>query len=164
MFYQVHLARILALLALFTLSASQVGCSSWFRDALKDPEVRLVKVEVVKARLLEQRFLLRFRIDNPNPVSLSVRGLIYDIYLNDIPLAEGEFNQHVSVPAHGHETFEIPVTTNLWRHVKGMVKMLEEPDAPIHYRLKGEVKTGIFGHNVQVLRIGEIIPGDYLPE
>ncbi|WP_282339709.1 MULTISPECIES: LEA type 2 family protein [Pseudomonas] len=164
MFSQVSLARILGLLALLALSASQVGCSTWFTSHLEDPEVRLVKVEVVKARLLEQRFTLRFRIDNPNDVRLSVRGLIYDIYLNDIPLAEGEFNKHVSVPAHGHQTFEIPVRTNLWRHVKGMVKMLEEPEAPIHYRLKGEVKTGMFSRNVQVLRIGEIIPGDYLPE
>jgi LEA14-like dessication related protein len=164
MFSQVHLARTLALLALFIFSASQAGCSTWFGAALQDPEVRLVKVDVVKARLLEQRFMLRFRIDNPNGVSLPVRGLIYDIYLNDIPLAEGEFTHHISVPAHGHETFEIPVRTNLWRHVKGMVRMLEEPEAPIRYRLRGELKTGmLFGH-VQVLRIGEIIPGDYLPE
>ena len=40
----------------------------------KDPDVQLIKVDVVKARLLEQEFRLRFRIDNPNGVSLPVDG------------------------------------------------------------------------------------------
>src|SRR5690606_41335813 len=42
------------------------GCSSWFGAAFIEPEVRLVRVDVIKAKLLEQRFSLRFRIDNPN--------------------------------------------------------------------------------------------------
>jgi LEA14-like dessication related protein len=141
------------------------GCSSWFGDALQDPEVRLVKIDVVKAKLLEQHFLLRFRIDNPNAVSLPVRGLSYDVLLNDIPFTEGESSEWFTVPAHGSQTFTVPVTTNLWRHVKSIVRMLDDPNAPIRYRLRGEVKLGMmFGQHVQVSRVGEIIPGDYLPE
>ena len=73
----------------FGLCSGLGGCSSWTSGGFKDPEVRLVKVDVIKAKLLEQQFKLRFRIDNPNPVSLPVRGLDYSVYLNEVKLAEG---------------------------------------------------------------------------
>ena len=57
------------------------------------------------------------------------------------------------------------MNTNLWRHVKRVVKMLERPDQPIRYQLSGEVETGLmFGKSVHVQREGEIIPGNYIPE
>jgi LEA14-like dessication related protein len=141
------------------------GCSTWMTGGFKDPDVQLIKVDVVKARLLEQQFRLRFRIDNPNGVSLPVRGLDYDVHLNGIQLATGYSNEWFTVPAHGHHTFEIPVRTNLWRHVRQIVKALEKPDVPIRYSLKGEVKTGmLFGRSVHMARNGEIIPGDFIPE
>lgn len=148
-----------------SLGLMLTGCSSWFGDPPEDPEVRLVDIEIVKARLLEQHFLLRFRVDNPNATSLPVESLSYDVLLNDIPFAEGESHKRFTVPAHGSQTFSVPVTTNLWRHAKSIVRMFDKPDAPIRYRLRGEVKLGmLFGRRVQVYRIGEIIPGEYLPE
>lgn len=131
----------------------------------KDPEVQLIKVDVIKARLLEQEFRLYFRIDNPNGVSLPVRGLDYSVHLNDMLLAEGQSSAWFTVPAHGHHNFEVPARTNLWRHVRQIVRMLEKPEAPIRYSLRGEVKTGmLFGRKVHMSRNGEIIPGDFIPE
>ena len=157
--------RITSLLMFLGLLIGLTGCSTWMTGGFKDPDVQLIKVDVVKARLLEQQFRLRFRIDNPNGVSLPVRGLDYDVHLNGIQLATGYSNEWFTVPAHGHHTFEIPVRTNLWRHVRQIVKALEKPDVPIRYSLKGEVKTGmLFGRSVHMARNGEIIPGDFIPE
>lgn len=159
--YQAQMIRILSLFWLFSLVS---GCS-WMAGDFVQPEVKLVKVDVVKARLLEQEFTLYFQIDNPNDFSLPVRGLAYKIKLNDVDLAEGESSTWFTVPANGHENFQIPVTTNLWRHMKYIVKLLEDPDKPIRYRLDGEVKTGLlFGRSVHIARNGEIIPGDFIPE
>ena len=164
MFYQAQTIRILSLLLLFCFLAGLGGCSSTPGN-FKDPEVRLVKVDVVKAKLLEQRFNLRFRIDNPNSFSLPVRGLDYVVHLNGVPLATGESTARFTVPAHGHHSFNVPVRTNLWRHLRQIVKALEKPDKPIPYRLQGSVKTGwMFGRSVHMSRNGEIIPGDYIPE
>ena len=66
---QTPLTRILSLLLTLGLFVSLGGCSSWLTDDFRDPEVRLLKVDVVKAKLLEQKFVLRFRIDNPNDIS-----------------------------------------------------------------------------------------------
>lgn len=149
----------------FGLFSGLAGCSTWFTGGFKDPDVQLIKVDVIKARLLEQEFRLRFRIDNPNAVSLPVRGLDYAVHLNEMKLAEGYSNEWFTVPAHGHHAFDVPVRTNLWRHVRQIVKMLEQPEQPIRYRLQGEVKTGLlFGRSVHMSRNGEIIPGDFIPE
>ena len=154
-------------LTLLTLLATGLnGCSSWVASDFQDPHVHLIKVDVIKARLHEQRFSLRFQIENPNDSALAIRGLIYDIQLNGVPLTTGESSQSLEVPAHGRRNYEVAVRTNLWRHLKKLVKSLENPEQPIRYQLRGEVKAGswLFGRNVHLQRNGEIIPGDYIPE
>ncbi|SDL15572.1 LEA14-like dessication related protein [Pseudomonas delhiensis] len=159
--YQAQTIRIISLVWIFALLS---GCS-WMTGNFENPDVKLMKVDVVKARLLEQQFTLHFRIDNPNDFSLPVRGLAYKVKLNDVDLAEGESSVWFTVPANGRQFFEVPVQTNLWRHMKYIVKLLEDPDKPIRYSLEGDVKTGLlFGRTVHIARNGEIIPGDFIPE
>jgi LEA14-like dessication related protein len=165
MFRQVLSIKFICALLGLGLWLGVSGCSSMMTDDLQDPVVRLLKVDVVKAKLLEQKFVLRFRIDNPNDLSLPVRFLRYKVKLNGVPLAEGASDRDFIVPAKGHQTFEIPVRTNLWRHLKQIVNMLEDPNEPIPYEFQGEVKTGLlFGRSVHLERKGEIIPGNYIPE
>ena len=130
MLRQASITKILFLLLNLGLLLSVSGCSSVITDDLRDPVVRLLKVDVVKAKLLEQKFVLRFRIDNPNDLSLPVRFLRYKVKLNGVPLAEGESDRDFVIPAKGHQNFEIPVRTNLWRHLKQIVNLLEDPTSP----------------------------------
>lgn len=161
MIYQAQMIRIISLVWVFALLS---GCS-WMSGSFEKPDVKLVKVDVVKARLLEQQFKLHFSIDNPNDFSLPVRGLAYKVKLNDVDLAEGESSLWFTVPANGRQNFEVPVNTNLWRHMKYIVKLLQKPDQPIRYNLEGDIKTGLlFGQTVHIARDGEIIPGDFIPE
>lgn len=162
---QAQLITIISRMILLSLLMAVNGCSTWFTGDFTAPKVHLVKVDIVKAKLIEQRFMLHFRIENPNDFSLPIRGLSYNVSLNNIKLAEGQTSTWFTVPAHGRETFKVPVNTNLWRHLKRVVKMLERPDQPIRYQLSGEVETGLmFGKSVHVQREGEIIPGNYIPE
>lgn len=156
-----RITGIIGLLILLNLS----GCSTWFTGNFQDPDIHLVKVEVIKAKLLEQQFMLHFRIDNPNDSNLPIRGLQYTIRLNDILLADGESSDWFTIPANGREYFQVPVRTNLWRHLKDIAKLLKNSDQPIRYRLDGELKTGLFfGRDLHLARSGEIIPGDFIPE
>lgn len=139
------------------------GCSTWFGKDFTEPDVQLVNVELVYARLLEQEFLLEFRVKNPNSRSLPIRGLTYNVLLNDIPLGHGQSNQWINVPAGGERRFTLRAHTNLWRHARQVVAILKKPDQPIRYALEGELKTGLmFNKNVKVRRQGSITPGDYL--
>ncbi len=165
MLSRVTILKTFALCLLICLTAGLSACSSWFVGDFRDPSVHLIKVDLVKAKLLQQNFVLYFRVENPNNFSLELSDLSYNVLLNDVPLATGQSNASLSVPAHGQKILRVPVRTNLWRHLKQVVRMLENPNKPISYRFDGEVRVGtFFGRNVQLTRNGEIIPGDYIPE
>ena len=66
-----HLLRITCLLLFIGLGS----CASWRGDEAPEPQVHLTKVEVVRARLVEQKFMLHFRVDNPHDSDLTVRGI-----------------------------------------------------------------------------------------
>ncbi|MCF4998028.1 hypothetical protein GIW70_12920 [Pseudomonas syringae] len=156
--------RALQLLTLLMI-VSLGGCASWFSDDAPDPTVHLVKVEVVRAKLLEQRFILHFRVDNPNDEDLTVRGLEYRIHLADILLAEGEHEHWFTVGPKRSAYFKVPIRTNLWPRVRDVVKMLKKPGQTIPYRLEGEMETGLFiARYVHLERNGVIIPADLIPE
>jgi len=159
--YKKNAATVLILVLLSLLN----GCSSWVVSGYQEPEVRLLKVQVVKAKLLQQDFKLHFRVDNPNDRSVLVRSLRYKVMLKDATLAEGESSDWFVVEGHSHKNFVVPVRTNLWQHLKYISKLLKKPDQAIPYRLEGKLKTGfLFRHNVRIGRNGEIIPGDLIPE
>lgn len=161
MAFQASVFRTLGLLLTLMLA----GCSSLSTSEVKDPEVKLLKVDVVKARLLKQDMKLRFRVDNPNDSGLWVRGLRYKVILNDILIADGEYNDWFKVTANGHRNFSVPIRTNLWEHLKDVTRMLGKPNQPVHYQLEGYLKTGfLFGDDVRIAREGDIIPGDLIPE
>jgi len=155
--------RTYSLLLALTLGLS--GCASWLADDAPAPEVRLVKVDPVRVKLLEQKFKLYFRVDNRDDNDLTVRGLVYKVSLGPLLLTEGESNEWLTVPPHSHAFFRVSVRTNLWPQIRDVVDMLKNPREPVPYRLEGELKTGLFiGNDVQVMRNGEIIPGDSIPE
>jgi len=160
---QARTLRTYSLLLALMLGLS--GCASWFADDAPEPQIQLVQVEVVRAKLLEQRFKLHFRVDNPGDSDLTVRGLVYKITLGNILLTEGESNEWLTVAPHSHAFFRVKVRTNLWPQIRDVLDMLKNPRQPVPYRLEGELKTGLFiGNDVHVMRNGEIIPGDFIPE
>jgi LEA14-like dessication related protein len=141
------------------------GCASWFSSDDPDPEVHLVKVEVVRAKLMEQRFVLHFRIDNRNDSELTVRGLDYRIHLGGILLAEGEHEHWVTVNPKSSRFYKVPIRTNLWPQLKGLIKQLKNNRDGIPYRLEGEMETGLFiARYVHLTRNGVIIAADLIPE
>lgn len=163
----VYKTRAFVFLLMLLAGLGLNGCSSSPSETvlLKEPEVQLVDVELDHARLLEQQFTLRFRVDNPDDVELQVRGLNYTVFLDKLKLASGQYPTWLTVPPHGHADLEVPVQTNLWRHMKDIAKLLRKSDAPVRYRLTGELLVGLmFGHNVNVSREGVFVPGAFIPE
>lgn len=154
-----------ARLLLLTLSlALLAGCAGWGGDNWRQPQIRLVRVETVKARLHQQEFVLHLRVDNPNDSRLFIRNLAYSVKLNELLLAQDEASLWRSVGGHATRTFKITARTNLWQHLKPLAKLLKS-ERPLHYRLQGELNTGLIVHrDLHLSRSGEIIPGDLQPE
>ncbi len=120
------------------------GCAVLgFGGSYTKPEIRLANVEMLKSNLWEQSFRLRLRVDNPNDRALPIRGMHYQVYLNDARLATGVTDRAFKVPAYGSEYFELEVRSNLWRHLGDLVKLVERQQ-PVNYRIEGHIRTGLF--------------------
>ncbi|MGY2190173.1 Late embryogenesis abundant protein [compost metagenome] len=157
--------RLAQCLLTLALCLALGGCASWFSNDEPDPEVHLARVEVVRAKLLEQRFILHFRIDNRSENELTVRGLEYRIHLGGILLADGAHEHWITIGPKASRSYRVPIRTNLWPKVKDLVKQLKNPEQAIPYRLEGEMETGLFiAHYVHLARNGVIIPADLIPE
>jgi LEA14-like dessication related protein len=128
-----------------------ISCALWLSGcamfglgrSYEKPDISLANVEMLKANLWEQTFQLGLRVDNPNDRSLPIRGMHYEIYLNEARLATGVSDAHFTVPAYGSEYFELNVRSNLWRHIRDVVKMIEDQQ-PVSYRIEGHIRTGLF--------------------
>lgn len=132
----------LALCLLLGSLLSLNGCAVFNRSYI-EPDVSLANVEMLRSNLWEQSFRLRMRVDNPNDRSLPIRGMHYQIYLNDARLATGVTDHAFDVPAYGSEYFNLTVRSNIWRHLGDLLKMAETQQ-PIDYRIDGHIRTGYF--------------------
>jgi len=147
------------LLLFFALS----GCQN--TQAFKEPQLRLLNIEVQELKLLEQKFILHLQVDNPNILPLAFRRLSYRLWLNGMELGSGQLEKRFSVPAEDSRLLQVPLNTNIWQHLKPLSDSLKKPTKPIQYRLEGKIKTGwTFGDNLFFNSQGEITPADYLPE
>lgn len=118
------------------------GCAVFNRSYV-EPEISLADVEMLKSNLWEQSFRLRLRVDNPNDRNLPIRGMQYQIYLNNARLATGVTDRAFDVPAYGSEYFDLTVRSNIWRHLRDLLKTVES-QKPIDYRITGHISTGYF--------------------
>ncbi|MFB4394151.1 MULTISPECIES: LEA type 2 family protein [unclassified Pseudomonas] len=155
------LARLFLLGITLSLLA---GCVGWGGAEWQAPQVHLVRIETVKARLHQQEFVLHLRVDNPNDSRLFIRNLAYRVRLNDLLLAEDETSLWRSVGGHAQRTFKITTRTNLWSQLKPLAKLLRSGE-PLRYQLQGDLNTGLLFHQaLHLSRSGEIMRGDLQPE
>lgn len=147
---------MLALVAgLLTLN----GCAV-FNRSYSEPDVTLANVQMLKANLWEQSFRLQMRVDNPNDRALPIRGMHYQVYLNDMRLATGVTDRAFTVPAYGSEYFDLTVRSNIWRHLGDLLKVVEHQQ-PIDYRINGHINTGLFwARRLNINEQGTLDPAD----
>jgi hypothetical protein len=71
------------------------------------PRLNVVSLEPEEMTLLEQKFRIRIRIQNPNDAEIRVNGLSYKLELNDGPLLSGVGSSAFVVPRFGEAVIEV---------------------------------------------------------
>lgn len=112
------------------------GCAA-LQSAIESPQVTLNNLQVLDMTLLEQRYAVTLRVQNPNPVPLPITGMNFQLDINDSELGRGVSNRAVTVPAYGEALVEINLTSNLMR-IFSQIRGLESSKAQsLRYRLSG---------------------------
>jgi LEA14-like dessication related protein len=90
------------------------GCAA-LQSSLEPPHVTLTDLRILDMTLFEQRYGVKIRVQNPNPIALPITGMNFQLDVNDAELGRGVSDQTVTVPAHGEAVLEIKLTSNLVR-------------------------------------------------
>lgn len=126
---------------LLVLAASGVllaACSSPL-VRIHAPDISISQFSLVDVQLLEQRYHLQLRIQNPNPYSLPIAGMHYRLFLNGIEFAHGVSNQSVEIPAYGERLVEVDMVSTIGTLLDQIQRGQLIPEDGIRYRLTGEV-------------------------
>jgi LEA14-like dessication related protein len=95
-----------SILIFLAACAGMVGLS-------QKPEITLTGVDLLELGLLQQRFILRLRIQNPNDADMPISGLSFALELDGKPFATGGSAQAVTVPGQGEARLDVVVSSEL---------------------------------------------------
>ncbi|MBL8413857.1 MAG: LEA type 2 family protein [Propionivibrio sp.] len=112
---------------------------------LQKPEISLAGIDLVGLGLVEQRFVLKLRIRNPNDVDLPVNALNFDVELNARHFARGVSDKPVIVPRQGETILEVKTVSRLGDVLKPLRDAQKNGRERIAYRVFGSVDLEGFG-------------------
>jgi LEA14-like dessication related protein len=122
----------------FSIALAALGLSgcSLFVPKLEKPDLSVVCVKMLKSDLWHQELKLRMRVQNPNDRALPVKGLTYELEVDDQELAHGMSGDSFVVPARGEAEFDMSVSANM---ASVLIKVLSQGGSPVDYRIKGKI-------------------------
>lgn len=136
----------LSALLLFTACAT-------LSEPARAPNVSLVDFQVADAGFFEQRYLLMLRVQNPNPVELSIRGMDYSLDLNGTQFARGVSDRKLVLPAYGEALVPVELISSLSAAVRILQQLGGEA---VRYELNGGVAVGEQGRRLPFSYEGEL--------
>jgi len=99
---------------LAALAVVLAGCAT-LAVPTEAPRITLVGLRPLDIQLLEQRYRVRLRIQNPNDAPLRIRGMDFKLVVNGKRFADGVSDTALDVPAYGEALLRVDVSSSLAR-------------------------------------------------
>jgi LEA14-like dessication related protein len=122
------------LLPLFT--AWTAACSL-VAPHFENPILSVAGIELVGGNLLQQNFLVKFNIQNPNNRALPVTGLHAELNVLGKRVASGIVDRAFVVPAQGSSQFDMTINANLALVLLNLKASADQRSDDIDYELTG---------------------------
>ncbi len=124
---------------LLALILPLTGCYTLQQQEMQPLRVWLTDISIVSLDIPDQKYRIRLRIQNPNSLPLSVRGLNIHLHINQLHLAHGVSNQSIGLPALSEAMVEMQVSSR----ELGLAEAVQSIQKPILgnllYELEGRV-------------------------
>ena len=91
------------------LSIALAACAPKFER----PNLSVVGIEMQGGNFLQQNFLVKFQVQNPNDRALPVSGLHAELNVGGQRIASGVSNRAFVVPPMGQSEFDMTITANM---------------------------------------------------
>lgn len=129
------LQRIVLVLAVIALVA---GCSKGPRAPRPEPlQVTLVSLVPVEIGVLEQRYAVRLRVQNPRPYDVPVDGVNMNIRINGAHFARGVGRVTEVVPAFGEQVIELSAISTTDAVLARVGDLQRATGQEFRYRIEG---------------------------
>jgi LEA14-like dessication related protein len=122
------------LLPLFT--AWTAACSL-VAPHFERPVLTVAGIELVGGNLLQQNFLVKFNVQNPNDRALPVTGLHAELNVLGERVASGIVDRAFVVPAQGSSQFDMTISANLALVLFKVTTSTDKRSDDIDYELTG---------------------------
>lgn len=118
-----------------------VACAN-MPGKVEPPSVTVSDVRMGTAGMLEQQYFVKLRIQNPNDSDLQVKGVSFDLELNDKPFAKGVSPKAVTVPRFSSEFVEVETVSGITSILRQLGAMSSDAGLEsFRYRIKGKLAT-----------------------
>ena len=107
-----------------------VGCTPKFER----PVLTVSSINMQGGNLLQQNFLVKFQVQNPNNRALPVNGLHAELSIAGERIASGVSNRSFVVPPMGQTEFDMTITANM---ALALLKLANQHGDSIDYEVNG---------------------------
>ncbi|MDX1764658.1 MAG: LEA type 2 family protein [bacterium] len=131
--------RSLMIFSALLFLGAMAGCAGLTKRP-EPPEVSLANMAILNAGLFEQRYRLQLRLQNPNDFPLPIKGMKYQITINDKAFARGVSSDSVTIPAFSEALVDVEGISNLSTLVDQLFELGHTGKEKIQYRLSGSAR------------------------
>ena len=133
------------------------GCAS-LGEKREPPRVSLANIKLVDLQLLEQRYLVTLRIQNPNPKELAIEGMSFELEINEQDFAYGVSADAVTVDPYAEALVDVAVVSSLFSIIDQLKTQNSRQGKPLTYRLTGKASIAGSMLTIPFERAGEFTP------
>ena len=108
---------------------------------IREPVFSITSIAILQAELVNTRFRVSLRIDNPNPFPVALSSFKYELYGEGLYWAGGQEKNVLRIPAMGQAETKLFLTMNfinMKRHLLDEIIALRN----VNYRFLGDVEVG----------------------
>jgi LEA14-like dessication related protein len=108
--------------------------------------VTLSDIQPGQMGLLEQEYLIKIRVQNPNNTEIPVIGLSYRIELNGKSFAKGVSKQDITIPAFGEVVLDATAVGGLSGILNQVAQLQKGVPDKVSYRLSGKLASASWSY------------------
>jgi LEA14-like dessication related protein len=103
--------------------------------------VTIADLRPLESTLMEQRYLVKIRLQNRSREALKIDGMSFDLDLNGKRFASGVSNQETTVPGFSESMLEVKLSSTVFGLIKQFSALQDRQSGTFDYQISGSLSS-----------------------